>query len=1678
MTMWPQPPKPCVVVDRRPGLRRRSRKHGCKGVWGHHFRKASQDCLRLLCYNTGGIGFLSEERSKESLKMHKLKKLVLNNQIDLLSLTELNKDWRKVPYTESIWSALSGWRENKRVQVSTNTFHPALESNLVGGTATCCFSDTVFRISEQGADSRKLGRWSYVVFTGKNNIKTILITCYCPVKGTSPGSAYSQQLTYMARNKDKFPPNITCPRQLFGHDLSEFISSKQDQYQIIVAGDFNSSYDELTDYMLQLGLQDMISKQHGRGPVTYQRSADSPIDRIFGSVSLKARHSGFLSFGRLSGDHRGIWVEIPKFLIYGYNPPAPVHVNARRLKLSDPRVVEKYLTFLHYECDKHNIYQRMNRVHQFKSFPLPQCVIDEYEAIDVLLSKIMQQAEKQCRKLHTNATPWSPAYKRACILLDYWLQRRIYHKGMHHNVRQLLVLQNKLKLKFNNNLSLDDINSNIVEAACERRKAKKGAEALSLEYRTQLAIAKEEAGEMKAAQYLRQLNNVENTRKLFQQIRHIEGKIFSGFTSRVTVVNDDGTTTDYTDREAMEKIILMSNEKKYHQTEGCGSQLLDDEFVELFGNYGDGPRVIDVLLGDIELPANTTDATKEFLQACQQDPTFIHPSTPNIFERYEKYKKSWKCRREATLTYNEHMGHYKASMLHEDLSWLFFQKADFISSTGYSPIKHRRCIDLMILKRQQSFAISKQRTLGILDTEYNHINGILGRDSMFAALDNNEVADEQFCRPGRCAIDQTILKRCTFDHLQYRRQCFALTSCDLAGCYDRIIHTAAALSLRRIGIPSSRITTMFHTIQNMMHKVRTAFGDSTETYGGSDIGIFTSFPQGVLQGNACGPTIWTILSSVIFKCLHKRGFSSTFCTGLSLQLFNLVGFCYVDDCDLIQIGDDPHEVILSMQQLIRSWRELMQVTGAAIATDKSWWYLVDFEWKQGKWVTVDPLLDFILSAQNDKGDTVSLKRLLSTDATEMLGVWMAPNGNKKKIIRTLRDSSLDSAGKLTIGNANSIQAWTAFQSNIFARLKYPAAACTFSLQECKAIMWPALKVCLSRSGLCSSISTSIRQGPLLSGGGGFPSYFDYQGTQRTSFLIQNYFSNTPTFKSILLNIEDIVLEGGFYGLIWSWDISLMKWLSPHSWLFHVLQYNFDNNISISIPHTTLKPNRENDKSIMSLATSNFSDATSLKAINRIRMFHNVISVSDLCQANGFTLDRRFLFSRQHPDQTNGFKGPLKHHTSSSDFTTWRRFLGLLFPSGHLPPALKLSQWRLSPMDDNCYWPWFLSNDRQFLFHKVSNTLWHRHLKRGYSHYLYNSEFLVVNCPRQENLMRCSAQSTDIYIKVLSVSNHNIMGNTSTTIRWAGIIPLGPKSTYPFLRNITHSENTSALQDHILNGTAVAVSDGSYYESHSIGAFGWIVTTPDHEEWIKGGSLTPGPSVLQSAFRSELCGQAAIASFFHSYCYYCGVPRNSPSSSLPVRVGIDCKPTIPRVTTPAHLIKASFKHFDIISAIVDLWQSSRFTPSLEYIIAHQDDYDDPLTPMETLNVEMDNVAKGFALQAINTNAKAPSFSSPHGYHPINCHGEMICSNLQKSMYEIILHHQCPFPVFRYLSERTLKQLCTFDPLYSPRLDYILQQTYVVSLLVYTFGLYLNVERFERLSHPHPVRTCLSIPSIQI
>jgi hypothetical protein len=68
---------------------------------------------------------------------------------------------------------------------------------------------------------------------------------------------------------------------------------------------------------------------------------------------------------------------------------------------------------------------------------------------------------------------------------------------------------------------------------------------------------------------------------------------------------------------------------------------------------------------------------------------------------------------------------------------------------------------------------------------------------------------------------------------------------------------------------------MFETIQNCRHVIRTAYGDSTRSYGGQS--SYDLPPMGVGQGNGAGPQMWAVLSSTLFLAMHMEGLSTTFC---------------------------------------------------------------------------------------------------------------------------------------------------------------------------------------------------------------------------------------------------------------------------------------------------------------------------------------------------------------------------------------------------------------------------------------------------------------------------------------------------------------------------------------------------------------------------------------------------------------------------------------------------------------------------------------------------------------------------------------------------------------------------------------------------------------------------------
>ena len=85
---------------------------------------------------------------------------------------------------------------------------------------------------------------------------------------------------------------------------------------------------------------------------------------------------------------------------------------------------------------------------------------------------------------------------------------------------------------------------------------------------------------------------------------------------QVTVLQDDGSPEGITNKKKMDAILCKQNKAIDHQTENF-SQLLSKKSIALLGNYGEGPRVVDVLLGNLDFPHSYDEHTLDFLKCFQ-----------------------------------------------------------------------------------------------------------------------------------------------------------------------------------------------------------------------------------------------------------------------------------------------------------------------------------------------------------------------------------------------------------------------------------------------------------------------------------------------------------------------------------------------------------------------------------------------------------------------------------------------------------------------------------------------------------------------------------------------------------------------------------------------------------------------------------------------------------------------------------------------------------------------------------------------------------------------------------------------------------------------------------------------------------------------------------------------------
>ena len=1555
----------------------------------HLHRTFGDDCVekdkatvRMCFQNINGFGY-----TKKSVKSNSVKNLILTKDIDIMAMAETNINWGKLSRTDTLPQVCKEWFERAKTVIAYNQHEKRkFFKHQPGGTAVVSRGEYALRVKKMHYDEKRLGRWSSQVFQGKRNIITRVVSVYVPCLASDHGHkkvACQQQRALLAMGiKDNV---ISIFWNDFWSQIDKWLEAGE---QLIIGGDWNCNVTnkKWLERFQKRNLVAAMSSRHGTDLPETHNNGTVLIDEIFYSSTLNATKVGYLEHGESLSDHRPIWIDFDKSSVIGGKAPLKPTFAARRLKTQDPRIVARYKKRLHEILQQHQVLQRSRALmNSISPTGMTNEQIKEYEALDKCKTLAMKIAEKECRKLKMGEIPWSPKLQRMRRRIEYLTLSLRRKCGRKVHAITLIRTSKKAELHVEHN-TVKQIKDQLKDEYKVYRKLKDEGVEERTEYLSSLAEALEKAGKGKRANIVQRLKSEERKRSMFRKLAYINKKVQDLSTKSVTIQTEAGEK-EITEKEELEKVIIDSNRDKYHQTEGT-CPFMSDTLKEDFGEMGEGQKTEAVLKGEYLPSQYLTPQTRDYILLCKfpEEEFIVNPLNRSL----SYFTKSWRKMKEKTSSRDIHFGHYKAATDDPVLMEIHYLSAEIPFRTGYSPLRWKSATNVMILKKQGNTNIDKLRTLVLFESDFNHNNKFLGRSMMHHMVDEGLIAQEQYSAPGKKCIDHVINRHLYFDNIRYKKCSAAMSAVDLKSCYDRVSHAPAMLAMRSYGIPKEPVLSMFKTIQHMKYYTFTAHGLSKQYFGGKEDG-YSAAPNGLGQGSGCAPTAWTVVSSKMFEVMHKRGASTVITSPLTATEIDVCGFAYVDDTDLIAMStgvNDSQDAKEKMQSTIAEWEAVSKVTGGALVPSKCWSWIIGFQWNQDKWEYESKTQEAI-KIRDETGVLHSIQMLNANEAREMLGVSLAPDGNSKTQIQTLKEKMTALAENIRTGHVSRHEAWVNFTMIAMKSLEYMIPALTLSKDQYDEIMSPVLKQFLPKIGLNRNIPRDLLYAPSIVQGFDIKSPYFMQGINHVCDISEHLWKDDLTGRLLKCNLEQLRIEMGDNEPILSTSIDrYLPYLLTQSYVKHTWQFMSQEKITLNDGTATIPLLRANDCCIMQeFANNKAINKGSLATLNRCRLYLKVFTLSDIVTGDGKRIRDEAWHGRQYDTGRDSSQYPIWGRPGLQAWSMWRTALQSTFCSVRQKLlTTPLGNWEHIPS----HWKWFSlkTASEDLLIRKTEKGyVQYKRFGRSALHKRYLRKYRPITITSTEHLLPTTIKLTHKYYVKDEPCQRNIINKSSdckdNRTDWLYIDPYR-----------TGSERKLATS--IRNGTAIAVSDGSFSEDLGQGTASWVITTMDKKNLSTAGAIAPGPASCQSPYRSEMLGLLGIL----EELYYRCIEWNIRSGKCTIFCdGISALHIVQDVTINS--ISTRYKSCDLLSACAKLKSLIPIQLEFAHVKGHQDDDADvfSLNVPAQMNVLMDELAKN--LLNTRTNEDIAKLPAHHFGFQLPEHNNIKRQQLRDELYSSIM-----------------------------------------------------------------------------
>jgi Reverse transcriptase (RNA-dependent DNA polymerase) len=1508
--------------------------------WGDRLLPKTKSDMRIGFVNINGFPINPRE-----LKSYAIKDFVQKNNLDIVGISECNLHWKAVPSDARLEERTTGWFTARKFTTAYFENQPRArhdDQTQAGGVSQWTVEDMSTRLVNTGIDSSGLGRWAWQRIQGRQGVATRIITAYRPVVGKYPGSVAAQQQAHfdkVGREGD--------PRDIFTDDLCTDIKSWQeqgDQIVLILDANENVTRGKFVDRLRTVGIFEMITRKHGaEGPATFHEGSE-PIDGIFVSPTLLNCRCGYI---RGVSDHLGLWADIPFEMALGHEVTKLSKPTPRRLVGNDPRVVTKYNTVLEECCISKHIFERADRLTSQIEGALTKQQTRELESIDRLMISAMKTAERQCRNLHTGEISWTPQLTILRMTEKAWVLKLRGNtgggrKGYFRRTCRAAGIEIKKETTPDEakvQLSLVQTLLKQYKAAHEKKRSNWLEEvALAWAQREEDKQAKQDEDEdeddaelrvmAKAAQRCRDLKRHEEQRKSARIIRWANQRQKS--TQSVTSVigpGPNGERVEFTQQEEMEEALLAESKRKVNQA--ATTPFLVEPLAPLVGPLGISRTARRILAGNPPRNADIDPHAARLMTHLRRATPLVVPTELSI----EGHRRGWAKAKERTSSCprSPHFGHWKAAVHNDRILTLQAQMAWIPYSTGYALKRWRKATGVVIYKKPGNTNLEMMREIVLLGADANMTFKRFGRDIMRHAESHNLVAPEQYgSRKSLSAIEHCLNKRLSFDILRQTRTPGALCSNDAKGCYDRIVHSVASLCLQRVGMPPGPILSMFRSLQNLRHYVRTAHGDSSSFFESNEVHPVAI--QGVCQGNGAGPQIWALISTVILNMLRSAGWGASFISPEDEREIQFVGYSFVDDTDLIVANQskwaDAESVIDALQGAMSEWEGGLRATGGALEPAKTFFYLVDFSWKQGKWTYNTTATTTELQIRNLEGDLQAVEQVPVHEARRTLGVLLAPDGNNDAEFLSLKQKAQVWASNVTAHQLSRKYAWQSLQTTITAQLSYPLPATTLSEAQCSEIDSIIRRTAIPLGGAVRTFPLDLAYSSETRQGLGMLGLFDIQGIAGTLAVIKycNDYLHLVG-KQLAISLELLTIEIGHHKQVFELNFKEWGFLATESYVKHVWRFVDSRQITVKGPQRQ-HIRRVGDRYLMpTLAEAN--PPAVLLRLNRCRMYLQVLTLAEIVTTDGKEFNDRGWTGVQGDKPGWPNQGVLPPR----EWTLWRDAIRRAFGNANDKSSRTLE----TPLGD---WTteqphrWWYNQDFRKIYkqtdHVTAFTAIEQRARRS-------QEGSFIRTGREQFVPAGSLPAT------VHKSGETMILRGYSHQRLP--IPISSDEWWGARQQRNPSDDGDSIIAKIEQGIAKAVADGSFKDGW--GTASGIVTGSSPTNDLTIDVITPGQAKDQCSFRSELAGLLAIIRSVNELVGHHGLTTGS------ITVACDNESAVRAANNKTGGTNPNASHFDLVTAV----RQHILRSPIQWLFIHvQGHATGSLNTWEQLNHNMDAACK--------------------------------------------------------------------------------------------------------------------------